>query len=294
MIGQYYQIRCATTGRGSTARRDYRHGLECNTTDSVPFRCVDTSRRSDAFLQSVSSGTLAIPCSRTTARMISQEWRAPSVWASRLASSRWRRKAARLMTRRPIIDVVNQSIGQGEVQVTPLQVATFMAALGNGGTLYRPQLVEKIEPLKVNQPPSFEPETRGTLLIHAGPPGGHSGGHDQRRKRLARHSQFPVARAAASRWLARQVQPNQEAATRMPGLRAIPWQVKAQACPILRLQSSLRIRGEGLRLGRARFPACCGNILLWRPQTIYWFESNFGVTETPTPFGGIPTETPEP
>jgi hypothetical protein len=30
------------------------------------------------------------------------------------------------------------------------------------------------------------------------------------------------------------------------------------------------------------------------PQVLYWFESGFGVTRTPTPFGGIPTKTPKP
>ncbi|OLC17801.1 MAG: penicillin-binding protein 2 [Candidatus Rokubacteria bacterium 13_1_40CM_69_27] len=42
-------------------------------------------------------------------------------------------------------DVVNLSIGQGPVLVTPLQVAKFMAAIANGGVLWKPRLVQRIE-----------------------------------------------------------------------------------------------------------------------------------------------------
>jgi penicillin-binding protein 2 len=42
-------------------------------------------------------------------------------------------------------DVVNISIGQGQLAVTPLQVARFMAAVANGGVLWKPRLVQRIE-----------------------------------------------------------------------------------------------------------------------------------------------------
>lgn len=42
-------------------------------------------------------------------------------------------------------ETANVAIGQGPVLVTPLQVARFMAAIANGGILWRPRLVRAIE-----------------------------------------------------------------------------------------------------------------------------------------------------
>lgn len=42
-------------------------------------------------------------------------------------------------------DVANMSIGQGDVLTTPLQMANVMCLLANGGTLFRPRLVQQLE-----------------------------------------------------------------------------------------------------------------------------------------------------
>ncbi|MDP3971177.1 MAG: penicillin-binding protein 2 [bacterium] len=42
-------------------------------------------------------------------------------------------------------DTYNTSIGQGDVLVTPLQVALFTSVIANGGTLYKPRLVDQIK-----------------------------------------------------------------------------------------------------------------------------------------------------
>ena len=62
-------------------------------------------------------------------------------------------------------DGVNMAIGQGDVLATPLQMATMYAAIANGGTLYRPRVVQKIG--SNNEPPEevWQPEVMGKLPV---------------------------------------------------------------------------------------------------------------------------------
>jgi penicillin-binding protein 2 len=57
------------------------------------------------------------------------------------------------------------AIGQGYLTVTPLQLANMMAAVANGGTLYRPRLVSRVESIEGQRVYEQGPEVIRTIAL---------------------------------------------------------------------------------------------------------------------------------
>ena len=191
------------------------------------------------------------------------------------------------------VEVVNQAIGQGTVQVTPLQVARFIAAIGNGGTLFRPQLVEKIQPIEGAATTVFKPEAKGTLPI------------TPERLRFIQDSMISVVedpRGTANFRLRGLSIPvagktgTAESGSGKPHAWFAGYTMASQntGLPDIAIAVILENQGEGSDWAAPVFKRIVEVYYNGTPQTLYWFESNFGVTETPTPLGGIPTKTKKP
>src|SRR5439155_617620 len=63
---------------------------------------------------------------------------------------------------------LNTAIGQGSTKVTVLQMALAYAALANGGDLWVPQLVDRIETPSGRVVQKFEPRLRRHIVLDAG------------------------------------------------------------------------------------------------------------------------------
>ncbi len=191
------------------------------------------------------------------------------------------------------VEAVNQSIGQGNVLVTPLQVAVFIAALGNGGTLYRPQLIEKIQPLNGAPTSVFKPEARGTLplspeylqIIQDAMISVIENRRGTANYRL-RGYRIPTAAKTGTA----------ESGNGLPHAWFAGYTMAEEdtGLPDIAIAVILENAGEGSDYAAPVFRRIAESYYYGSPQTTYWFESSFGVTKTPTPIGGIPTKTPKP
>lgn len=190
------------------------------------------------------------------------------------------------------IQATNQAIGQGDVQVTPLQVADFIAAVGNGGTLYRPQVVEKI--VDVNGAPvqTFKPEARGTLPLRP---------DNLKVLQDALVSVVKDPRGTANfrlRGLTIPVAGKTGTAESGSG-KSHAWfagyttEAASANLPDIAIAVIVENIGEGSDYAAPMFRWMVETYFYGNPSTYAWFGQP-GAPYTPTPFGGIPTKTPRP
>jgi len=192
------------------------------------------------------------------------------------------------------IDVVNQAIGQGDVQVTPLQVARFIAALGNGGTLYRPQLVEKIQPVEGTALQIFKPEANAAplpiqpfrlQLLQEAMISVVKNSRGTANFRL-RGLDIPVAGKTGTA----------ESGSNFPHAWFAGYTMDSanSNLPDIAIAVVLENQGEGSDFAAPVFRAIVETYYYGSPRSSPWFGPIGGPLYTPTPFGGIPTKTPKP
>jgi penicillin-binding protein 2 len=62
-------------------------------------------------------------------------------------------------------DIANMSIGQGDIQVTPLQMAQAMGIVANGGTLYQTRLVQQVQTFDNQIVTAYQVRAKRTLNL---------------------------------------------------------------------------------------------------------------------------------
>jgi len=180
------------------------------------------------------------------------------------------------------VAATNQAIGQGDVQVTPLQVARLVAAVGNGGTLFRPSLIEKIETVNGDVVSQFKPDAQGTLPISAA---------DLKTIQGAMREVIVNPRGTAHYRLGGVRFPiygkTGTAESSAPGYPHA-WfagysDAQIEGKPDIAIAVILENQGEGSTWAAPVFKRIIESYFYGKPQSIYPWESSFGVNRSPTP-----------
>jgi penicillin-binding protein 2 len=188
------------------------------------------------------------------------------------------------------LEATNQAIGQGDVLVTPLQVADFMAAIGNGGTLYRPQIIEKTTDANGVETIVFKPESRGVLPMHA------------ETLTALRTAMLAVVRekrgTAYSRFYNLRTPVYGKTGTAQTNGKSHAWfagytDANNPDLPDIAIAVIAENAGEGSQVAAPIFKRIVEIYFTGQPQSTYPWEAYPGVTRTPTPFGYDMTQTAE-
>jgi penicillin-binding protein 2 len=180
------------------------------------------------------------------------------------------------------VAATNQAIGQGDVTVTPLQVARLVAAVGNGGTLYRPSLIERVETVNGEVVSEFEPEAQEELPLS-----------DKDLKTIRDAMREVVVNPRGTAWFrlgAVRFPISGKTGTAESGVPGYPhsWfagfsDAQIEGKPDIAIAVVLENQGEGSQWAAPVFKRIIESHFYGKPQSLYPWESSFGVWRTATP-----------
>jgi penicillin-binding protein 2 len=194
-------------------------------------------------------------------------------------------------------DSLQMAIGQSTLLVTPLQVVDFVAAVGNGGTLYTPQIIEKIAPPDGDPTYTFAPKIRGTLPVSA-----ENLKYIQEAMRMVVAAPRGTAHYTFSGMGTPVYGKTGTASTGDPGSGSKPhaWfagytDAKNPAKPDVAIVVQLEYQGEGSDWAAPIFRRIVELYYNGQPSRVFPWETTYYVTSTPTPEGMelTPTKTPK-
>lgn len=192
-------------------------------------------------------------------------------------------------------DAVQLAIGQASLNVTPLQVARFVAAVGNGGTLYRPQLVLRVQPAVGEPTHVFSPDPQGTLPVSPE----NLASIQQAMSQVVRSTHGTAYRRFLG--LGINVAGKTGTATSAPGADPHAWFAGytfegREDRPDIAVVVVVEKQGEGADWAAPIFRRVIESYFFGAPRSLYPWESQIGLpkTPTPTPGPGAPAEAPTP
>jgi len=189
-------------------------------------------------------------------------------------------------------DAINLAIGQGELLVTPLQVARFVAAIGNGGDLNTPWVIDRVVDITGEPVLEIGPEISGTLpiqedtinaiqeamqgVVFSSDPRGTA-------YNAFRGFNIPIAGKTGTA----------ESSLLDPHAWFVGYSLaEREDKPDIVVVVIVENAGEGSEWAAPIFRRVMEQYFLGAPQRLYPWESSVGITQTPTPLF-FETPTPE-